>query len=243
MDFLKLAINCSECSSFLDKPVTLSCGSSVCLKHLENLKNQTFACKLCDQDHHIEESYMNVNKGLEILIQANLKSLNFGPEYDAAVNECNQLQKTINHLETLIHDPSHFIKQAIDKLKNKTELIREEFKLKIDEKAKLIIEQLVDFEKQCISKLQLTNLKQTIAKIDENIIKIKEDFSEWEKTLKNLGSKQNDWTMIKQKSNELTLTLIKETFDLKKLLLDHKIADYFTTVLSLQEIKQTFDIK
>lgn len=243
MDIVKLAIMCGECSNFLVKPVMLPCGSSVCHKHLENLDNQTFFCKLCEVDHHIEKSYMNINKGLEVLINANLENLNLGSDYKAAVNLCKEYHQAIKNAESITNDPSMFIRNTIDQLKNVTEIIREEHKLKIDEKANEIIEKLDKYSAECQKNLDSADIKETITKISENIVKVKESLAAWQKTLSDFGSDEKEWTAIKQNRNECNLKLYKETSDFKKVLLLEKINDFFSCVSNFQEIKLTSDTK
>lgn len=95
MDIVKLAINCSECSSTLNIPVVLPCGWSICLKHLENLQDLTFFCKPCGEDHKIDANYLNTNKALDILVNANVENLNLGREYQEAFNITNELDEAI----------------------------------------------------------------------------------------------------------------------------------------------------
>lgn len=243
MDVVKYVITCVDCSNVLQKPVMLPCGYSVCLKHLENLPDRLYFCKLCSQNHHIEDNYINVNKTLEILINANLENLNFGPVYKSAVGLCHDLDQTINELATLTHHPTLYIKQTIDHLKNRTELIREEHKLKIDEKAGQIIEQLDNYEKQCTINLDSDEFKNKLNEIDINISKIRGCLDEWQKTLNNFGSNETQWKSIVKTSDELNSRLKYKSYSLKKDLLDHKLENFFEIVVEFQKIKVASNIQ
>lgn len=234
---IKLAIKCNECLSVLEKPVLLPCGSSVCCKHLESLQEETFFCKSCEQDHHIEENNKIVIKSVEILINSNLKNLNLGPEYNSAFKMCNELEETINEMKTLRNDPAHFIKQTINRLKNKTELIREKFKLNIDDTADRILRQLNNYEKECEININSDDLKIKRSKIDDLLRKLKEDLTEWQHTFNDFGSSENEWKTIKKCSNETNVRLKKETSDFKKDLLQHKLNDHLTRVSDFLEIR------
>lgn len=243
MDAIKLAIKCNECLNILNKPVMLPCGLSVCQKHIENFKNRVFFCKECEKDHLIEESNLIVNKGLEMLIEANLDNLKSGPNYDATFKLCEEFDVTIRDAETLSNEPAYFIKQTINKLKNTTELIREEHKLKIDEKADDIIKQLESYELECNINIDTSDAKIKIAKIKENIGKMKQQLANWKKILNSFELKEDQSKTVKTMCDQLNSSLKIESCDLKKDFLVHKLDDHSKTVLNFQEIQLKFDTK
>lgn len=243
MDIVKLAIECKECSSFLVKPVMLPCGSSVCYQHLINLQQGTFYCKLCDNDHLIDKNNLVVNKSLEILINANLDKINFGSLYNTAFKRLNELDQAIGNLETILNNPTLFIQQVIDQMKNTTEIIREELKLKIDDKANQIIDQLDQYEKNCIDNLDSTDLKKTLARIDEEIVKVKEDLQQRKATLNDFSSCENEWNTIKRRCYENNLQYRKEMWNLKKELLLNKINHHLNSILTFQDVNITSETK
>lgn len=243
MNVLKSAMRCTECHKNLIKPMILACGSSVCSGHLEKLDNRTFQCRECEDDHFIDEKSLIVNKALESLINAKLENLNLGHDYNAAFNVFAELDQTINNIEVIKNHPKLFIKQAIDKLKNLTELIREEHKLKLDDKADTIIQQLENYQTECLENLDCSNLKAKIAIIDQNIANIKNDLILWQNSLNDFSSGEKQWKTINQSMNQLNSKLKKETSDFKKQILDHRITDHFSSVLDLQQLNQTSEYK
>lgn len=239
MDVVKQAIKCSECWNFLVKPVMLPCGWSVCQKHLENSQNPKFFCKLCNKEHQIEKSYMNVNKALDSLVKANLENLNLGPEY-VAFNRCNQLDQTINEIEMIRDNASCFIDKIVDKLKLKTEIIQTEFKTQIDEKAKQIIQLLDNYKKECKINLNSSDFKAKMNQLsDELISKLKSDLSDWNKTFNNLDVNENELKTIQKTSSESNLKLKNETSHIKKEILVNKLNNYYSYVHNFQQINLT----
>lgn len=240
MDILKSVIKCGDCSRVLEKPVTLPCGSSICLKHLESLQNRTYLCKLCDEDHHIEESNMIVSKALERLINSNVENLNLGCDYNDAFDFCNGLDQSLKNLEAWTNEPMSFIKQTIDKLKNKTELIREERKLKIDEEAKKIIEQLETYLEQCKNNLDSSDLQTKLDEINHDIINTKEKLVEWQTKLNDFSLDEQEWKWIKEYSNKYNYSIKQKSWYLKRELLK-KIDDSIFLVLNFKDMKFNSD--
>lgn len=243
MDIIKWVIKCAECSATLHLPILLPCGLSVCLKHLENIKNLRFFCKSCDKDHKIEVNQRNVNKALDILVNANVENLYLGPEYNAAVEICNQFDQTISDSETVKNDPLNFVKQTIDALKHRTESIQESHKLILDEYANKIFQQLNNYEKECIQNVDSSDLKIKIAKIDETISTFKDDLIKRKRTLNDLSSDEVERKRIKEDSKKSDFILNCDLFDLKNDLLVKKLDHHLTTVLSFGNISLSFDFK
>lgn len=241
MDIVNLAIKCIECCTTVKTPVLLPCGASICQKHLANLQGLSYLCVSCGQQHKIETNQMNVNKALEILVNANVEKLNLGLEYQLAVDACNQLHETITDLQTLKKDPLQFVKQTICTLKNRTELIRDNHKFEIDQFAGEIIKKLDNYEKECIAGLESSDLKAKLAKIDENVRKFNDNLLQWKKTLNDLGSDEKQRKTIKEKSKQSELMLKYDSWDIKNDLLAHKLDRHFTPVEDFENINVTIN--
>lgn len=243
MDIIKLAIKCADCSNVLVKPVILPCGSSVCQKHVNDLNKGEYFCKQCNNDHHIDANNMVVSNSLQVLINANLEKFNFGPNFKAALTYCNKLDQTIHTLETIRSEPGLFIKQTIDRLKNRTELIREVAKLQIDENASKIFKQLDNYEKECMINLNSPDLETKLNEIDKNINKLKHDLLEWQKKLNDFSLDEIQLKTIKKASNESNIRLTDALVNFKNDLLVGKLDDHYMTVFNFQNNKPASDIK
>ena len=60
----------NECKLILENPVTLSCGSSLCQKHLEKFCGENFICPICDNEHQIPNDGFFVNKSMAKMVDA-----------------------------------------------------------------------------------------------------------------------------------------------------------------------------
>lgn len=237
MDIVKSAIKCTLCSSVLEEPVILPCGYSVCLKHLQNLQNETIRCKPCNEDHRIEKSYVNVSKSLDVLIKANFENQKLSPDYYLAFDQYNKLDERINDMETLRNDPSRFVKQTIDKLKNKSDLIRKDYISKIDQRADHIIEQLEKYEKECITNLDSSHFKSKMTDFDKNITNIKETLAKWYNQLNDFSTDNNVWQTIIQTNNKSDWMLRKQECSFKNEILNQRLSHLFTCIFKFHDIQ------
>lgn len=243
MEIIEKAFNCPQCNCVLQKPVTLTCGASVCREHVENLSNNLFLCKSCEHDHQIVKESTNVNKALELLISANIKSIDLGDEFNGAFESCNELDRIIHDLEIITKDPNYFINNSIEKLRNKTELLREQHKLMIDEKANNIILELDMYEKECQANLDVDDFKIKIDAMSKNINQLKEQLAGCNKTLNDFSSKKNQFSNIWQESKTTIDKFTIESIHLKRELLVNKIDQYFSILDDFKEMTVKFNTK
>ena len=144
-----------ECKMILQNPITLPCGESLCLKHLESFNDQ-FKCFLCDEEHQMPKNGFKINKTINLLLENYFESNPLRNEIRESFNRLNQL---ICDYETL--DPEGYIFDYIRELINRVDLHREELLKEINDKSDQIIKQLKDKEQICmanVSKLQKMNL-------------------------------------------------------------------------------------
>lgn len=237
MEIVQNAFDCADCRRFLEKPVTLVCGTTVCLKHVESLKDGNFFCKSCERDHPIEKRSLSVNKSFELLINANIKNIYFGHEYKEALGSFNKLNEMIAQLETIAKDPSYFINKSIGQLKNKTELIREHHKLVIDLRANQIIRQLDEYEKNCRANLNSFDFKAKVAKLDKHVNEVKLKLNKWKIILNDFGSIDYEWRTIVRESKQILSNLAGYLIDFEyELLLNDKIDLHYSTVFKYQNV-------
>lgn len=239
MNVVKKAIKCDNCSAILDRPITLPCGVNVCKKHLVNLVNGKFSCGTCQVDHEIEDKMLNVNKSLELLLNANIKSLNLGAKYNEAYRTCAQLDKICLDMDRLLLDPSFFIVETVAKLKNRVDLLREKFKLSIDQKADQITQQLDKYVHECKNNLKSNSelKKNKMYRFTENNNLAKKSLTEWKDTLNFFGSAESDWTSIKQKSDQAFVKQNNDLIAMKRELLQSKLKSHFDLVSNFEHFK------
>lgn len=171
MEIVKNSIRCVWCNGKLEKPVLLPCGESICEVHSKRTSadsNRAFYCAVCDASHEIPDNGFARNKAIERIILSNIDSLNFGKDYQLAVDSCKQLESHIKSLEFLTKDPVYFIKNSICELKNQVELKREQLKLEVDKKAEELLSKLNTYENECEQRLKTTNDLERMQEITRN---------------------------------------------------------------------------
>lgn len=242
MNVLKSAITCKQCRNILKKPILLPCGESVCLEHVQNLPDNIYYCKFCTQEHTILNGELYMNKSLENLINANLCNVNLGDEYSNALDDCKQLGELISEFETMRKDPAYFINDTLTKLRNQTDILREELKLFIDKEANKIIDELNQYERDCKSKLETNEFKMSMLKIDTEMETIKKELNDWENQLSYFDSKQEKLKTIYEKCRKNAATLRRKTFNFKQELLAYNLQQHFDNLKNYPNIVKNIEL-
>lgn len=142
----------------------------------------------------------------------------------------------MSDLNKLKKDPNLYVHDIIVKLKNETDLIREKFKLEIDEKAKNIIQQLDNYEKECVASFNANEFKNKMAKFDKTLDQTTANLVNWQNTLNNLEIDQKIWKEIKEKSVTGVNNLNDLFKDLKNQLLLEKFYNYHSIVVNFTNV-------
>lgn len=243
MDVVKKAFKCAECRNRLVKPVTLVCGVSVCLEHVENLKNSTYLCKCCWENHSIDNKSTNVNKALEMLIEANIGSINLGSGYKRSFESGRELDRVINDMEALVKDSRYFINQTIGILRNQIGLIRLNYKLKIDSMADEIVEKLNSYEEECKNYLHSNDYNKSLVEIDKNLYPRKQNLIRLNSLLNKFSSNENEWDSIEQNSQEDCTKIANDILNLKVDLLGNKLGNYVSLIGQFLKINLTSEFE
>ena len=147
-----------ECKMIFEHPVTLPCGESLCLKHIERCIEK-FKCSFCDEEHQIPQNGgFKMNKTINMLMNKFLKIDPFRKEIYAAFDK---LVNLIDDYEKI--DPESYIFDNLGEIINKVDLHREELIKEINDKYNEIIKRLKEKGLQCklnALKLEKMNLEE-----------------------------------------------------------------------------------
>jgi hypothetical protein len=133
------------CGKYLDSPVTLPCGFTICLQHIENRIN--FECSKCKIEHKsIDENGFRINYKLSDII-------NYNHHLDGKHKEVkvlyDKLESSVNEFKkSNLADPDTFIYDYFSNLRNQIDLHREEMMRKINKKSEKILKELSDLENE-----------------------------------------------------------------------------------------------
>jgi hypothetical protein len=208
----------------------LPCGNSICGEHVTaNAKKHH--CYVCDLVHDMPNDGRGFPRilALESMLDAKIQHAKFCSKYEAAFNAFKALEANFQALKFLHQDPDFFINQAIGELKKETDLLREEFKLQIDEQANAIIKELDEYEQKC-KKYQQVKLE-----IDKNVRRLSDQLPEWKKHVTSFDSGETKWSQVKEACELETDTIEANLDNYKEALLLHKLHEYQSIVVDFSK--------
>ena len=197
------------CKLILEDPVTLPCGNTLCLEHL-NKFNDKFICYFCKGEHQIPVNGFLINKKITKMIE---NHFNFNTLRNKIKTSFEELSESIEEYENI--NPGCFVFDYFADIRNKVDLHREELKKEIDERSDEIIRQLNEKEEKCkanLSKIEKTNL-------DE----LKNDnLPAWKQKLRKPNENEVDLYDFAPILNDIIQIVKKELSNLKNSLLDNE---------------------
>lgn len=154
MDNIRTAVKCFHCLKQLKSPVLLPCGQSICKEHVDKPAT-TIACIQCEKGHEIPANIgFPANKGLELIINAQIDQLNLGQVHLDAQQACDQLRDAIGSLEALVENPESYICEQIDDLKRRVDLKCGQLHEAIDDEADKVIRSLKKCQRDLVADLK-----------------------------------------------------------------------------------------
>ncbi len=198
MDRIKNLLNCDFCNELLINPVSISCGSNICKKHLDKLVSgyskdmNTFTCILCREEHFIPKNGFTVNTRIQQCLELQLNTLKPSPVYDECKVEIQQAKKNIETMKSLQLTPGRFISEYFDEIKGQVTLRRDNLKTKIDTCYSEVIHSIEKTQSDCI------NLALFVDQITINIEKSKKELDDYIKRFDSFEFNDNKYETIKK---------------------------------------------
>ena len=150
-EFLKKIFICSSksCNKYLDKPVTLPCGFTVCQEHIKSnvdyseQENYTFKCQVCNDEHTVSKN-LAINQSVSELIDNDIH----------LSEEQKELKANIKNIEAILFDhlkncPEEYIYDYFASVRNNIDLHREMSIQKIHKRSDELIKELNETEQRC----------------------------------------------------------------------------------------------
>jgi hypothetical protein len=133
----------------LENPIILTCGTTICKKHIdEHLIRGEFElhCYQCNTKHRIEKNATYTpNRVAEALIKKRFDKLDFadfGDEYRNAMRSLNNLKATYASYEKKRKDPPLFITEFFNSLEKDIVDKRDELKARLDTLSKNLLDDI-----------------------------------------------------------------------------------------------------
>jgi hypothetical protein len=242
MEAIESAVRCAECRAILECPVLLPCSDSICKKHVTPEASEYY-CLSCDVAHPVPPGGFPENKSLQILLNAKIRKTKFSSLRDSASEAFHTLSKKVHDAQLFQQDPYFLVNKKIAELKNETDIMRDEFKLSIDERADEIIRELNDYEQECKRNLKANDVVHRLDQLAADINAAKVEMDQWQKILNSFGTNEKDWTLIREKSSQYLNEFTMELNAHEDELLLNKLSDYRDKVLSFCKIQLQSDRK
>lgn len=140
-------MKCMICKKTLDKPVIMPCGCTICKKHEihERVYCERVYCPKCQVENQIPEKGFFSNSLAVDLLVSKIEEVDLGARHKVASESLSDLKVLIEELK-LFQDPELEINRIIGELKNNIDLEREIGKMKIDNEALKLIDELIECE-------------------------------------------------------------------------------------------------
>jgi hypothetical protein len=223
MDELLDSLKCTQCHRFLTSPVLLPCGHSICKDHVQSSDHE-YHCIACDVIHVVPDEGFIKNLALDCQLKANIQDVLVCPEHKSAFDSFKEFEAHLDEFKLIQKDPFFFLNKTIGELKMATDLLREEFKLKIDERADALIKALDNYEQECLKSLNSKELSSPLSKADEQLDK-------WKASLAGFDMSNN-----KAKCIDIRTEIKTETKVLEAKLSEYK-KSFFLDKLNTYELK------
>jgi hypothetical protein len=169
-DLVKPVFVCASksCQKYLNTPVTLPCGSTVCREHLEPagspIENVKINCDLCEIEHNIPAKYLAFNHTLSDLME---KDIHLSPEQKEIKANVVQMEAILmEHEKSKLANPEEYIYDYFANIRNKIDLHRGKSIESIHKRYEELIEELDKIEKDCIANNDV-NMRQLTFKTQE----------------------------------------------------------------------------
>ena len=212
------------CGKYLHLPVTLPCGITICLEHI----NQTtkFDCYNCKIQHTaIDDFGFRINNKLEDLINNNS---HLNGKHKEVKELCDKLHSKLNDInKSNLNDPESFVFDYFASLRNQIDLHRDQMIEEINKNSEKLLKQLKEFEnetKKNGNKIKRIQINDYAAKNASNILR------EPDLNLEMLLRLQNDLnnSMSKlDKKRKLNENLLKMNREIEFIKLDNKSFGFF----------------
>ena len=155
IDQVKNVWDCEYCNNLLVNPVTIVCGYSVCMKHLDELVENSsdevkYKCFICPKQHTIPEEGFVINRRLQKQLDLELNKFKPSQAYEDCKKEINDAKDYVAKIEALEKDPETYIYDYFEEIKRKVDLRREEIKSKVDNFSDEIINSIESSKENCV---------------------------------------------------------------------------------------------
>ena len=159
----KCLLNCDLCHKLLIEPIIIHpCNNTVCKSHIHKeltISENQLKCVFCPEkvNHIVPEKGYVVNKRLQKDLSIEVNKLKMSPEYSECKQTIEEAMHQFNNMAIISKNPSVFINNFFDDLKNHVNLRRNYLKNQVDKYADELIQSIENNQSNCIKLSQETS--------------------------------------------------------------------------------------
>lgn len=178
------------------------------------------------------------NKAFALVLNTRIAELNIGEEYNRARTESfKRVQSTLTDLKLSLNDPDFVIVESIESLKRRVDLKREELKVRIDEEANALVDDLNAYENQCKNHHRISDeIAIKSQQLDEKVRKCEEELDAWRNETKILKIDEVKWKEVNRICDLIVEDLEKEERLWKEALLMNMIKEFQYRLVELESM-------
>lgn len=224
--------NCQLCKKLLENPVILPCGETLCKKDLGEFitSEDRLRCPFCTKEHLQTSEGFPMDRRIQKMIDLKVNQLDFGPVYNNCKKALKGLTEQFNELDLLKQDLNDFILGFYVDLKKEVDLRKDDLKMKIDQYADQIIENILNTEKECLSN------KRRIEDSNKELVTTRRELDMLILEFDSFEINDKKFNAILYKADQLKPRLTEKIAECKKFLCSNKAFKFEFNMLNIQEI-------
>lgn len=222
IDKIKSIFNCDQCSDILVNPITIACGNSICMKHLDKLvekrskKESEYKCEICHNNHSIPKEGFIVNKRIQSGLDIELNTLKLTPAFDECKKALEEARASAAKIESLEKNSENDINEYFANIVKQVDLRREMLKVKIDNHSDEIINSINKTQLNCIKHAKEIN------KFSKDIGASKTELNELAKSFDTIEINDKKFENIKCSAETITKKFDNIHVDYKQSIIENK---------------------
>jgi len=199
IDEIKNFFDCDLCHQVLVDPVSIPCGSNLCMDHLDKLlrnvstEKNIFQCEICQEEHFIPKSGFNINKRLQRGLEIQFNTLKLTPIFDQCKTAIKKAHEKVAEIETLERNSEGYIYEYFEDIKRQVDIRREDLKMKIDKYSDEVIQSIAG------TQVNYIKISQQVNQISTNIEQSKKELDEYVKKFDTFDIDEKKFEDIKQR--------------------------------------------
>lgn len=154
-------LNCSKCNIKFDVPKVLPCGKKICSKCVKLIKLEDdlreFECIMCSEEHVMPKSGLPTCETLSVLLLEKPNEVYRSQNVEKLKKNLNEIRLHLDKLDYDFNNGVDIIKEHCIELRTLCQLATEQTILDINKFNEIMIKQIDDYEKECISKFTQNN--------------------------------------------------------------------------------------